>query len=256
MVWKGVRNEVIGILLSLLIGLAVGGIWAVPPAGVPSTDSALVVLHYRLSDLAIGAAIAVPSGAALALAITAVMSTTIIGVAISTSILPPIIACGINLMRSVLYAYRENEQTAARQHLIFSGLALAMLFVNWALIFVGAGLMLRLKQITPALLQGVGRRQAEAAPAGLHQALVHSDEMEDERRELERLRMSAARLDCYETSSVMGGTPDLRWLSRSLAPAFTPLRGGGQLSRRDWSRGVPPTSAAGADPSRGRTVTW
>ena len=63
----------------------------------PAACSPAAVLHYSASDLLIGAAIALPSGCALALAITTSLSETIVGVAIATSILPPVVAAGINL---------------------------------------------------------------------------------------------------------------------------------------------------------------
>ena len=75
----------------------------------PSFQKSDIVLEILpASSLAlIGAVIALPSGAALALAVTAVMSTTIVGVAIATSLLPPVISCGINGSRALSYLGRS-----------------------------------------------------------------------------------------------------------------------------------------------------
>ena len=255
MLWKGFRNEVYGVLLSLVIGMGVGAAWPEKPAGTPSHDPALDVLHYQPSDLAIGAVIALPSGAALALAVTAVMSTTIVGVAIATSLLPPVISCGINGSRALSYLSRSmHAEMHAR--LVDSGLAFAMLIINWLLIFVGAGLTLRLKQVTPALMRGGRGRGEGGAHPELREALVPPGDalleaMESERRELEQMRDSATRRgqlllsatqDSHHADAQPNGsggsapTPSRQSsaprLSRQDSAALTP----GRSPRADWSR--------------------
>ena len=99
-----------------------------------------------------GVLIAVPSGIALALAITTVLSQMVAGVAIATSILPPIVASGINLVKA--FHERPDDPDSPNTHLRYAGFGACMFAINWTCIFVGAALTLGcVKQITPDLMR-------------------------------------------------------------------------------------------------------
>ena len=109
-------------------------------------------LHYTVDDLLMGVLIAVPSGIALALAITTVLSQMVAGVAIATSILPPIVASGINLVKA--FHDRPDDPDSPNTHLRYAGFGACMFAINWTCIFVGAALTLGcVKQITPDLMR-------------------------------------------------------------------------------------------------------
>ena len=162
MVRKGARNELVGVLLTFGIGVAIGVLseWGFPLSsdvepglGANATlDYKAEQLHYTVDDLLMGVLIAVPSGIALALAITTVLSQMVAGVAIATSILPPIVASGINLVKA--FHERPDDPDSPNTHLRYAGFGACMFAINWTCIFVGAALTLGcVKQITPDLMR-------------------------------------------------------------------------------------------------------
>ena len=168
MVLKGFRNEVAGLALCLLTGSVVGFVClftgGVPPAEHESTT--LEVMHYKRTDLLIGAVIALPSGAALALAVTSALSDTVVGVAIATSILPPVVGCGINFVLSA-HAAAVGAHDEASDRLVAALYGFAMFVINWMCICLGGGLMLRLKQVDGRqLLIRLQERSLPASPVG------------------------------------------------------------------------------------------
>ena len=161
MVRKGARNEIIGVLLTFAIGVAMGVLTEAFPlmgdadvAGLGANATQIFKaeqLHYTTDDLLMGVLIAVPSGIALALAITTVLSQMVAGVAIATSILPPIVASGINLVKA--FNHRSDDPDDPNTHLRYAGFGACMFAINWTCIFVGAALTLGcVKQITPELM--------------------------------------------------------------------------------------------------------
>ena len=183
---KGFRNEAIGVLVCICVGMCVGVVCLLVGGDINDevTDPAFEALHYKPSDLALGACIALPSGFALALGVCTTLSETIVGVAIATSLLPPVVASGINLCialqllvasarhapsnitQAAAYAERWDAAThdVATTKLIDAGFGMAMLAINWILIMLGCGLLLRLKQVGPTLLQDWQITQGEPLP--------------------------------------------------------------------------------------------
>ena len=106
--------------------------------------------------MGVGAAIALPSGAALALAITTVLSEAIVGVAIATSILPPVVAAGINLILAA-HAAPHAADGLAHAKLVDALLGIAMLVINVGCIFFGCAGVLRLKQVGASGLMQLAR---------------------------------------------------------------------------------------------------
>ncbi|EOD05364.1 hypothetical protein EMIHUDRAFT_461978 [Emiliania huxleyi CCMP1516] len=189
MVYKGCRNECAGLLLCLLVGSLVGGVCIASGslADPHEEDPTLEVLHYKQADLLVGALIALPSGAALALAVTSALSDTVVGVAIATSILPPVVGSGINLVLSARAALSQDQEMAASK-LRAAMLGVAMVVINWLCIFLGCGLLLRLKQVD-GLLQ---RAQQGAKSPPRRRAPLDPQAPPQAANELERRLLSAA----------------------------------------------------------------
>ncbi|KAL1515615.1 hypothetical protein AB1Y20_002234 [Prymnesium parvum] len=156
---RGIRNELIGVAICFFIGACTGGIVCAtsdpthqPLPDVPSLTPE--ALHYKPGDLILGVAVALPSGAILALSVSAGLSQTIVGVAIATALLPPVVSAGINVAASFYYL-RQDGSAAADERLQFAFYAMMMFLINWVCIFIGAAFCLRVKQVGPKLMRSL-----------------------------------------------------------------------------------------------------
>lgn len=92
----GVVNELVGLFLCLTVGYIFGvslqldqGPWK----GVEKWPTEQIIARSRPSALIVGVLVAIPSGAGVALSILAGNSGSLVGVAISASLLPPAVNC-------------------------------------------------------------------------------------------------------------------------------------------------------------------
>ena len=99
--WKvvrlGVKSELLGLLISVLCGVVVGIV------GAPFGPDPLEWPNPEMADrgtyaaLGVGIAVALVSGVGVALSVLGNNTNSLVGVAISASLLPPAVNCGINL---------------------------------------------------------------------------------------------------------------------------------------------------------------
>ena len=183
MFWKGVRNELVGATIAVLIGFGVGSACGWSNEGMCSWE----VLHheehngtrafpgdpnpleYTSASLVWGIAIALPSGVGLALAIASDDQGSLgVGIAIATSLLPPLVSAGLNFG---LFLVHSNKPKLAQ-----SGYAILMFLINWVCIGLAAGAWLRLKQVGPGLaaelLQRATRRLTDKSDAADRPSLL------------------------------------------------------------------------------------
>jgi uncharacterized membrane protein len=104
---KGIRNEIIGIVLSFVVGLSIGVIAAFSYS--MNYRSAEIVGRGTAVNLIGGALVAFASGIAVILGITMGGVNAIVGTAISASLLPPIVNSGICLSMAIIYYLKSAE---------------------------------------------------------------------------------------------------------------------------------------------------
>lgn len=157
MIWRGLRNELWGLFITLSIGLAVGAILS-PFYGAGGVDASWARTDLRSEEmesrgnpwtLLTGFAIAVPSGVGVSLAITGGGINALVGVAISAALLPPISNCGICLALGAYYRAAGRDPMEGDHFLALGGVSLLLFLVNFVTILLVGLLMFRLKNVEP-----------------------------------------------------------------------------------------------------------
>lgn len=183
MFWKGVRNELVGAAIAVVMGFAVGSACGWSNAGMCNWETIQVEEHngtrtfpgdpdpllYTATSLVWGVCIALPSGVGLALAIASDDQGTLgVGISIATSLLPPLVSAGLNFGLFIVHSSKPK--------LVQSGYGIMMFLVNWVCIGLAAGAWLRLKHVGPGaaaeLLQRATRRFTEKSDAANRPSLL------------------------------------------------------------------------------------
>ncbi len=87
--------------------------------GVTQWPTQEMLSRGQLRSLYVGAFIAVPSGAGVALSVLGGNAGSLVGVAISASLLPPAVNCGVFLSVAVTYSISGNDYLIG--HILDSG---------------------------------------------------------------------------------------------------------------------------------------
>mmetsp|Transcript_20857 Transcript_20857/g.63562 ORF Transcript_20857/g.63562 Transcript_20857/m.63562 type:complete len:306 (-) Transcript_20857:197-1114(-) len=155
MIERGLRNELWGLAITVLTGVAVGFVIA-PFHGPGGVDVDFASYQLRSSEmesrgewwvLVTGFAVAVPSGIGVSLAITGGGINALVGVAISAALLPPIVNSGIGLALGIYYAAESHSES---HHFLQLSLVSFLLFVvNFFTIMLVGLFMFRLKNVEP-----------------------------------------------------------------------------------------------------------
>mmetsp|Transcript_850 Transcript_850/g.1993 ORF Transcript_850/g.1993 Transcript_850/m.1993 type:complete len:414 (-) Transcript_850:368-1609(-) len=157
-----IRNECIGVLVAFATGFIVG-----IPCAFTAVETGLDIewpsseMSSRGTPTALlgGMLVAIPSGAGVTIALTGGISSTLIGVAISAALLPPVVNSGMNLSYGILKRFAFNNELDGNQAMIISGYSFALFLLNVLLIFCVAMVFFRLKGIS---YEGVQREWARA----------------------------------------------------------------------------------------------
>ena len=109
-----------------------------------------------LDSLLLGVAVAIPSGAGVALSMLSNNINSLVGVAISASLLAPAVNCGLCLAYAACGFTVDSdrvddmsERTLEGEYLKLGGVSLALTVVNIGAIYVSGCLMFRLKEVAP-----------------------------------------------------------------------------------------------------------
>ncbi|KFB43073.1 AGAP008879-PA-like protein [Anopheles sinensis] len=163
----GLKNEIIGIMLTVTVGFVFGLI-------VCSIDDRYSVgegiTHEMLArcethSLLVGIAIALPSGAAVAIAILGENIGSLVGVAISASLLPPAVNAGVLWALSCLYflfgseesrygtliktqIYSENQ---GLELFTLGCMSISLTLLNIMCIYLGGVMFLIIKEVAPVV---------------------------------------------------------------------------------------------------------
>jgi uncharacterized hydrophobic protein (TIGR00341 family) len=151
---KSLRNELIGVSFAFLIGCMIGIIPAVVPL---SKEGSLVEWGNQemmsrgiLPSLWTGILIAIPCGAGAALSVTQGGSLTIIGIAISAALLPPVVNSGMNVTYGLLALFVDD--IPAKNGWIWLSVAMysfLLFVVNLVFIYITGIVFFKIKKIGP-----------------------------------------------------------------------------------------------------------
>jgi len=158
MIKRGLFGELVGIFMALLIGFF-GGLVAIPAVGHAFPTQEM----WSRSDprgLVVGIAIAIPSGIGVALSVLGNNTSSLVGVAISASLLPPAVNTGVFL---AMLAMKDTDFVNTEQPSPIEGLAdvsvesiksgagwsLLLTLSNILCIWVAGVVMFRIKEVSP-----------------------------------------------------------------------------------------------------------
>lgn len=123
---RGMRNEIVGILITFFVGFVMG-LCAVHIYGSGYRSSEMIS-RGKMSGLLVGLVIAAPSAVAVVLAVSKGGFNAIVGTAISVSLLPPVVNCGI-CMGFCIVIYAENGDTHDASVFLNTGLVCFFLLI-------------------------------------------------------------------------------------------------------------------------------
>eukprot|EP00055_Hartaetosiga_balthica_P006292 m.19520 g.19520 ORF g.19520 m.19520 type:complete len:381 (+) comp5129_c0_seq2:137-1279(+) len=155
---KAIKNEFIGVFITLLFGIITGLIVAVYEDEDWSTDEML--MRGLVSGLAPGVIIALPCGVALAISVTSADGTILVGVAIAAALLPPIVNAGLELSFGMIkeLPYHEGSPTT---HLQRSANSFVLFLLNWIAIYIGCLIVFAMKRVRPRIFHMAPRKERE-----------------------------------------------------------------------------------------------
>jgi len=166
MMWKCIRNEIIGLLITFATGFLCGAFALLSSKSQKVTTQ----MSSRGSAIALiaGAVVAAPSGVGVALSVANTNINSLVGVAISAALLPPVVNSGslniisfatlkietntINKMISVLlvFAFHKDDINLEAKDYLYSaaGISMVLFLMNWIIIFIFSVATFLLKGIT------------------------------------------------------------------------------------------------------------
>ncbi|XP_017061252.2 LOW QUALITY PROTEIN: uncharacterized protein LOC108101435 [Drosophila ficusphila] len=167
--WLGLRNELLGIAVSAATGFSFGALLCVCGLGrffaISSGLTEEILSRCDLHSLALGVCTALASGAAGAIAVLGGNAGSLVGVAISASLLPPAVNAGM------LWALAVGAQLLPEEHPLLASLrrrrsysaqlsvelvacaavSMALTLLNVVCVWLRGVLVLRVKEVAPAV---------------------------------------------------------------------------------------------------------
>lgn len=161
----GLKNEAIALCLTIMVGFIFGMIVCNLDEryGVGEGITGEMLSRCEIHSMVVGVAIALPSGAAVAIAILGENIGSLVGVAISASLLPPAVNAGILWALSCLcmiFGSQDKRYSAVVKTHIYSDnqtielfilgcLSMCLTFVNVICIYASGVIFLKIKEIAP-----------------------------------------------------------------------------------------------------------
>lgn len=151
---RSLASEALGLVLALASGLLVG-ILCVPLDTTAVLPTPEMTNRGEPAGLGFGVAVALLSGAGVALSITGDNAASLVGVAISASLLPPVVNAGMCwcLAAACRTGWRPANACAA-DFATLGGYSLALTFVNIVGILIAAVVMFWIKEVAPRRSRG------------------------------------------------------------------------------------------------------
>lgn len=144
LVRQSLRNECISLLICIIVGVAVGGITGNISWIVEEWPTSEMASRCRVGNLVISLPVAFVSGLGVAVSLFDDQMSSLVGVAISASLLPPAVNAGIIWVGHV-FAHKGNFATVTEYALVSLGLTVSNIFLIW----ISSMLMFRIKEVLP-----------------------------------------------------------------------------------------------------------
>ncbi|MFX1562982.1 MAG: TIGR00341 family protein [Promethearchaeota archaeon] len=148
MVITGVKNETYGLLIAVIMGIVLGVV-LIPLAPVYSWPTDEMLVRGELIGLIIGIVVAAASGAGVALAVTRGEISSLVGVAIAASLMPPAVNAGMNLSFALIGPILIGSSVNLATHMLLAGISFSLVIVNILFINIVAMLVFKLKAVAP-----------------------------------------------------------------------------------------------------------
>eukprot|EP01108_Squamamoeba_japonica_P005901 TRINITY_DN4771_c0_g1_i1.p1 TRINITY_DN4771_c0_g1~~TRINITY_DN4771_c0_g1_i1.p1 ORF type:complete len:571 (+),score=328.91 TRINITY_DN4771_c0_g1_i1:84-1796(+) len=186
--WKLVRVGVLSELLSLMIcvmsGFVVGLCFANygPFFNWPTNEMAG---RGSPVGLLVGLAIALPSGIGVALSVLGNNTSSLVGVAISASLLPPAVNCGMCYAYALVGKALHPDKVDAMQFVNIGSISFLLTILNIACVYVAAYGMYKVKEVVP--LPGKSHFWTKDVAVARHLHALGPDEANKLQNELQRV---------------------------------------------------------------------
>ncbi|KJE89698.1 hypothetical protein CAOG_01132 [Capsaspora owczarzaki ATCC 30864] len=152
LITTGVRSEVIGLSICLAMGFIMGTIWTNwgPQFSWPTSEMAA---RGDWTGMYIGICVAIASGFGVALSVLGNNTSSLVGVAISASLLPPAVNAGMLFAYSIwgplILTATERSAIDFNDVARTGGISFLLTVVNIICVFFSAYAMFKLKQVAP-----------------------------------------------------------------------------------------------------------
>mmetsp|Transcript_7090 Transcript_7090/g.11224 ORF Transcript_7090/g.11224 Transcript_7090/m.11224 type:complete len:774 (-) Transcript_7090:103-2424(-) len=150
LVKSSLRNELMALLFCILIG-ALAGLIASFTSIAEDWPTNEMETRGQVAGLISGIAIAIPSGMGVCLSVLGGNTSSLVGVAISASLLPPAVNAGLCLVYSLLLstgAVSKNDYKTAPEFLEIAGISFLLTVVNIICIWLSGLLMFEIKEVS------------------------------------------------------------------------------------------------------------
>ena len=156
MVYHGLKSEVFGILICVFVGFC-GGLCELPLAEANNRNwpGSEMTSRGDFRGFYVGIAIAIPSGVGVALSVLGNNTSSLVGVAISASLLPPAVNTGMLFayaaLNSVFPIEAGDERTphTTSELVVMGAWSLLLTTANIFCIWIAGVIMFRVKEVTP-----------------------------------------------------------------------------------------------------------
>ncbi|EDV59021.1 uncharacterized protein LOC6541307 [Drosophila erecta] len=163
----GMLNELIGILSATLVGFLFGLVVCTTDRkyGIGEGLTEEMLSRCDLHSLIVGVFTAIPSGAAAAIGILGGNIGSLVGVAISASLLPPAVNSGLLWAVACIYKFFENDDSLyvdviksrrysdnqAKELAVLGGISMCLTLSNVLCVYLMGILVLKVKEIAPVI---------------------------------------------------------------------------------------------------------
>jgi len=154
--WNLVRRSLRNEILSLLVLVMVGALLAICASFSEMAEADWPTEEMRMRGsrrgLAAGVAIAIPSGMGICVGMLGGNTSSLVGVAISASLLPPAVNTGICLVYAILLRTGQivNDNETAKEMYEIAGISFTLTLLNIFCIWLSGVAMFKIKQVAPA----------------------------------------------------------------------------------------------------------
>eukprot|EP01129_Flabellula_baltica_P016370 TRINITY_DN8687_c0_g1_i1.p1 TRINITY_DN8687_c0_g1~~TRINITY_DN8687_c0_g1_i1.p1 ORF type:complete len:360 (-),score=66.97 TRINITY_DN8687_c0_g1_i1:28-1086(-) len=154
MVIKSIRNEIIGVFLTFVIGMVMGVSYGF---GIEDGKWGGAEIEGRglAANLIPSIVVAIPSGVGLAISVVQGGAAALVGIAISVALLPPVVNSGMNFTYGMIMLFREHSDSlidigkGSEHWLSVSLISFILFLVNLVCIYFSALIFFKIKEIKP-----------------------------------------------------------------------------------------------------------